>query len=64
MDNFRTLTNEELNLVSGGMDCRTAIAVSQAYNAAAKVMGALGDNLSSMHFSGRAMGVLDGACPA
>jgi len=59
-----TLTNEELNLVSGGMDCRTAIAVSQAYVAAAQVMGAVGDNLSSMNFSGRATGVIQGACPA
>jgi hypothetical protein len=63
MDKFETLTNEELNLASGGMDCRTAIAVSQAYTAAAGVMSAVGDQLTSMLFSGRAQGVIDGGCP-
>ena len=63
MNDLYHLTEGDLDQVSGGMDCSTAIAVAQAYTTFAGVLNALGDSAGSMYFSGRAMGVLDGGCP-
>jgi bacteriocin-like protein len=63
--NYETheLNDAELNEVSGGMDCRSAIAVAQVYVSVAGVLGALGDSAGSAYFSGQAKGVLQGGCP-
>jgi len=53
------LSDVDLDWVSGGMDCKTAIAVSQAYAAAAGVMLGIGDTSQSIIFSRTASDVLN-----
>jgi hypothetical protein len=55
---IRELNTAELDLVSGGMDRKTAIAVSKAYIAAGDVMLAIGYTSQASVFYGKALDVL------
>jgi len=59
---LRELNDNELDLVAGGMDCKSSMAVAQVYILTAEALGALGNSAGSAAFSGRAQGVLEGGC--
>jgi hypothetical protein len=56
------LTLDELNEVSGGMDCKTGLAVSKFYGAMADCMKSVGNGGLQAYYLGMAMGALQGAC--
>jgi hypothetical protein len=58
------IADGDLDQVSGGLDCKSAMTVASVYNLTAQVLGALGDSAGSAVFSGRSQGILQGACPA
>ena len=60
--NLTELSDDDLNQVSGGMDCQTAEAVASVYILTGKILGSLGDSAGSMYFSGMAGGVMQGGC--
>jgi hypothetical protein len=62
MTNMNSLTDRELDQVSGAMDCKTALAVSTVYGSMASVLSAAGNPAASAYYSGMAMGVLQGGC--
>jgi hypothetical protein len=59
--------NEELSAarmgnVAGGVSCDNAQTLADGYLAIAGVLGVLGDPVNSAVYSGKASGVLEGAC--
>jgi hypothetical protein len=59
--------NEELSAsrmgkVAGGMSCGNALALVDGYLAIASVLGALGDTSGEANYSGKASGLIEGAC--
>ncbi|OJU29073.1 MAG: hypothetical protein BGN91_14045 [Nitrobacter sp. 62-13] len=61
---MRELNDTDLETVAGGMDCRTAIAVSKIYISVGDILNSLGNSAGAAGFYGQATGVLQGACPA
>ena len=62
MTDIRELSINELDAVSGGMDCKTAVAVSHTFSLAAEILLAFGDDVGAAGMAGRAHGVLMGSC--
>ena len=56
--NLTGLSDDDLNQVSGGMDCQTAEAVASVYILTGKILGSLAIPAGSMYFSGMAGGVI------
>ena len=63
MTNPNKLDDENLEQVTGGMDCGAAISLAKFHSSFATVLGALGDFVGSGINSGKALGLLQGACP-
>ena len=63
MTDIRELSINELDVVSGGMDCKTGIAVSHIFSLAGQVLQAFGDKVGAAEMGGRAHGVIVGSCP-
>ncbi|MBR1153702.1 hypothetical protein [Bradyrhizobium sp. JYMT SZCCT0428] len=64
MTNFNSVLNDgDLDLVSGGTDRKTTIAVAATFVLASQALGALGDAVGSAYYAGRAMGVMDVGSP-
>ena len=61
---IRQLNDTDLEAVAGGMDCRTAVAVSKIYISVGDILNSLGDSTGATNFYGQANGVLQGGCPA
>jgi hypothetical protein len=61
---MRELNDTNLEAVAGGMDCRTAIAISKIYISVGDILNSLGNSAGAAGFYGQANGVLQGACPA
>lgn len=58
------LNDAELEAVAGGMDCDTALVVSNIYLTAATALLGLGDLGTAGYFIGKSAGVKEGAgCP-
>ena len=57
------LTDSTLDMISGGMECRTSIAISNGYLSLARVFVSMGDTASGAFYAGKAMGIMEGACP-
>jgi len=62
ISNIRELNDAELEAVSGGLDCGSAIAVGLIDMCTATALAALGDMTASGRYLGRAEGRVDGAC--
>lgn len=61
-ERVQLLSDDQLDTITGGMDCRTARAVSDAYIAAGMVMQSVGQDLTAKGFYSRAAGVRQGGC--
>ena len=59
---IRELNDAELEAVSGGMSCNTALAVSKVYHTFADTLGILGDKAGSDYMHGKGQGVAIGGC--
>jgi hypothetical protein len=60
----RKLNDAELEVVSGGMTCDTALIVSNIYLTAATALLGLDNPAGASYFAGKAGGVREGAgCP-
>jgi hypothetical protein len=58
------LANTDLDQVTGGMDCDTAVGVAATHACTAAALSALGELGLSQVYAGKALGVLEGAgCP-
>jgi hypothetical protein len=57
------ITDGDLDQVSGGMDCKTALLVAGLYESVATIAAAAGNAALSSYFSGKAAGLVDGGCP-
>ena len=57
------VTDENLEQVTGGMDCNSAKVVGRIYLAIGDIFIATGDNVMGALFIGKAQGILVGACP-
>lgn len=62
MNDIRELNDAELEAVSGGMDCKTALIVSDIYATTALALRALGNDMMGNFFAGKAAGVAEGGC--
>lgn len=62
MTDLNTLNDENLEQATGGMACSTAISLAKFYIGLAGVLGALGNSSGSAAASGKAQGLLEGAC--
>lgn len=62
--NIREINVADLDVVSGGLDCNSAIAVGLIDMLTSTVLSELGDQIASARYLGRAEGRLDGACHA
>ena len=62
MTDIRELSINELDAVSGGMDCKTGMAVADTYMLAGEILSALGDHVGAGTMFGRGRGVLEGSC--
>ena len=62
MTDFNRLTDDNLDLVTGGMSCQTAIYVAKFWFDVAGVLGALGNTAGAAGAHGRGEGLLDGGC--
>ena len=56
------LSDEDLRIVAGGMDCATAKAVAGIYASVSTALGALGNTTQAAIYIGKAQGVLQGGC--
>jgi hypothetical protein len=63
MTNFNSLIDDDLDQVTGGMDCKTAIYVAKFWNDVAGILGAMGNTQAASAATGRANGVMDAGCP-
>jgi hypothetical protein len=59
---FECLTDGDLNHVSGGMKCDTAIGMSKIYLTMSDLYLQMGMSAQSAGYSGQALGLLQGAC--
>lgn len=59
---IRELNDAELENVSGGMSCKTALVVAQIYSMTGDILNAAGDYAGAVAFYGRAAGVIEGGC--
>ena len=57
------LNDAELNEVSGGLDCKSALIVGQFYTGLSKVMYALGNDIMGAYYGGKGSGIITGGCP-
>ena len=57
------LTIDELDIVSGGLDCKSAALVSDIYRVTSIALKGLGNDLGAYMASGQADGVKTGAGP-
>jgi bacteriocin-like protein len=62
-NDVRELNDDELNEVSGGLDCKSAVAVGQFYMGLSKVMYALGNDIMGAYYGGKGSGIITGGCP-
>jgi len=62
MTDIRELSINELDAVSGGMDCQTGIAIAQTFALAGQILGAFGNYEGAANMFGRSYGVSVGAC--
>ncbi len=60
---FDSLTDDDLDQVSGGMSCNNALTAAKVYIALAGFYNSLGMPSEGSGYAGRAQGVLQGACP-
>jgi hypothetical protein len=63
MSNIRELSINELDIVSGGMDCKTADAVAAVYKNAGDMCGQLGNRQGAAYMYGLSQGTQAGAGP-
>ena len=62
MTDIRELSINELDAVSGGMDCKTGHAVASTLALAGYVLYAFGNYVGAAEMGGRAQGVQAGSC--
>ena len=62
MNDMRELNDAELEAVSGGMTCETAVVVANIHQMTAIALGVLGDGAGANYFGGLADGVMMGGC--
>jgi hypothetical protein len=55
------ITDGDLDQVSGGMDCRTAVGLATVYLSLARIFAAGGDLVNGAYYAGKAGGVTEGA---
>jgi bacteriocin-like protein len=60
MTDIRELSINELDAVSGGMDCKTAAAVAAVYKNAGDMCGQLGNSLGAAYMYGKMSATQDG----
>lgn len=56
------LGDDALDAMVGGMDCASGLKLAHTFITLSKIAGAVGDTTTAAIMSGRAMGVMDGAC--
>jgi hypothetical protein len=61
-DEALELNDVELEIVSGGMDCKTGTALSNFYYGLADCMKAIGNTPLYLVFTGMGSGIATGAC--
>jgi hypothetical protein len=62
ISDVREVTDTELDVVAGGMNCSSAMVLARINLAAARVAGALGDSVGQGFYLGQAAGLLQGGC--
>ena len=55
------IADGDLDQVSGGMDCRTAVGLATVYLSLARIFAAGGDLVNGAYYAGKAGGVTEGA---
>ena len=63
IDGIRSLSDDELAVVDGGMECAAAIALGWVYTTTAVILNAAGNKEGAQYFLGKSQGLLQGACP-
>ena len=56
------LNDDELEVVAGGMDCKTGAALSDFYFGLADCMKAIGNTPLYLLYTGKGSGIVTGAC--
>ena len=59
---IRELNDAELEEVSGGMSCNTALAIAKVYRSFSDTFGILGDYQGQLAFGAMGLGVASGGC--
>ena len=59
---FDSLTDDDLDQVSGGMSCNNAMTAAKVYIALSGFYNSVGMSTTSAAYAGKAQGVLEGGC--
>jgi hypothetical protein len=62
MNDIRELNDAELEAVTGGMSCNTALAMAKVYRSFGDTLGILGDYHGELAFNAMGLGVASGGC--
>ena len=60
---IRELSGAKLEVVAGGMECQSALALAKVYATIGMLAGSMGRPETGLYFTGLASGVTQGSCP-